>query len=89
VNRLHRRITSHGSVQRRAAEGYSQVSGGMASPAAPGVMPLAQVLVHPHPGGTYSTLAYRGLSPVYAAGGEAVPATSPGRWAQLVAAGRP
>jgi len=89
VRRLQQRIRSHGATRTAAAQGYSQVSGSAASPMAPGVMPLAQVGVYPHPGGTYSTLAYRGLAPIFTASGEAVPASSPGRWGQLVAAGRP
>ena len=88
MRRLQRRVRSHGSSAVRAAEGYSQVTGGRASPVAPDVMPLAQVLVYPHPGAGYSTLAYRGLWPVYTTDGAAVPSTSPGRWGQLVAAGR-
>lgn len=96
--RLRRRVAGLGGTQRAAQAGYAPVtpaapaagiSGGGASPAAPGVMPLAQVLVSPQPGGTYSTLAYRGLTPIYTADGAAVPASSPGRWAQLAAAGRP
>ena len=67
------------------------VTGGAASPPAPGVMPLAQVLIYPEPGGTYSTVAYQGLAPIYTSGPNRrpVPATSPGRWGQLVSAGRP
>ena len=89
MRRLQRRVRSHGSSAVRAAQGYSQVTGGRASPGStPDVMPLAQVLVFPHPGAGYSTLAYRGLWPVYTADGAAVPSTSPGRWGQLAAAGR-
>jgi len=89
MRRLQRRVRSIGASQRAAAGGYSQVSGGMASPPSVSVMPLAQVLVYPHPGGWYSTLAYRGLHPIFTASGEAVPASAPGRWGQLAAAGRP
>jgi hypothetical protein len=57
-------------------------------------MPLAQVIVYPAPGGQYSTIAYQGLAPIFTSGspgvgGAAVPASSPGRWGQLIAAGRP
>ena len=95
--RLHRRVHNVGNSHKQAMSGYTpvqppaaQVSGGAASPSgAPGVMPLAQVSVYPDPGGQYSTIAYTGLVPIYTADGAAVPATSPGRWAQLAAAGRP
>ena len=90
MRRLHRQIVRNGTVNRAAEAGYAPVSGGMASPGGtPMVMPLAQVLVYPHPGGTYSTLGYRGLAPVYTPDGAAVPASQPGRWGQLAAAGRP
>lgn len=95
--RLQRRIRAVGSSHKQAMDGYtavpgqSQVTGGDASPPAVAVMPLAQVLVYPHPGGTYSTIAYQGLAPIYTAGPNRrpVPASSPGRWGQLVSAGRP
>ena len=87
--RLARRVRQSGDNHEQAMAGYSQVTGGAASPPAVSVMPLAQVQVYPEPGGGYSTIAYRGLAPVFTADGAAVPATSPGRWAQLRAAGRP
>jgi len=89
VRRLQRRVRTIGATQKAATAGYSQVTGGQASPPAVAVMPLAQVLVYPHPGGTYATIAYQGLAPIYTADGAAVPATAPGRHAQLYAAGRP
>lgn len=97
--RLHRRIRSIGGTHKRAMSAYTpvaagEVTGGAASPGGvPGVMPLAKVTVYPDPGasGQYSTIAYQGLAPIYTSGQDAaaVPATSPGRWGQLVAAGRP
>lgn len=91
--RLRNRVARMGSNQASAQAGFSPVTGGAASPPAVAVMPLAQVQVYPHPGGDYSTIAYRGLSPIFTTGGlgggAAVPATSPGRWGQLAAAGRP
>ena len=89
MSRLRRRVGSMGAAQTAAAAGYQPVTGGAASPAAVSVMPLAQVTVYPAPGGQYATIAYKGLSPIFSADGAAVPATSPGRWAQLRAAGRP
>lgn len=97
--RLHRRIRRVGGTHKRAMAAYTPVAagettGGAASPTgAPGVMPLAQVVVYPDPGssGQYSTIGYQGLAPIYTSGQDsaAVPATSPGRWGQLKAAGRP
>ena len=95
--RLKRRVGNVGTNHKNAMAGYTPVqgsaapvAGGAASPSgAPGVMPLASVTVYPDPGGQYSTIAYTGLAPIYTADGAAVPATSPGRWAQLVSAGRP
>lgn len=90
ASRLRSRIANTGSSTRQAQDEKTavSVSGSAASPAAPDVMPLAQVLLYPEPR-EYATVAYRGLHPVYTADGAAVPATSPGRWAQLAAAGRP
>ena len=96
--RLHSRITNMGGNRKAAQAGFTPVApagapattGSMASPGGtPAAMPLAQVLVYPAPDGQYSTIAYRGLAPIYTDEGAAVPATSPGRWGQLAAAGRP
>ena len=87
--RLRRRVAGLGGSKAAAAAGYQPVTGSAASPAAVSVMPQAQVIVYPHPGAGYSSIAYRGLAPIYTADGAAVPASSPGRWAQLIAAGRP
>lgn len=66
------------------------VAGGQASPPAVAVMPMAEVLVYPDPATSgYSTVAYRGLHPVWAPDGETILARAPGRWGQLRAAGRP
>lgn len=64
------------------------VTGGQASPPAPMVMPLAEVLVSPVTQPGYVTLGYRGLVPIWAPDGQTIPARAPGRWAQLRAAGR-
>ena len=100
MRRLAHRVRKSGGNHKAAMADYtpapsqSTVTGGSASPqGTPDVMPLALVTVHPQPGGDYSTLAYQGLAPIFTSGslggGAAIPATSPGRWAQLVAAGRP
>jgi hypothetical protein len=51
-------------------------------------MPLARVITTV-PSGQYMTVAYQGLQPIWTADGAAVPARPAGRWAQLIAAGRP
>lgn len=94
-HRLKRRVRNMGHAHRQAPASFVPVAPGMtvsgsaASPSATSVMPLARVLVYPHPGDGYSTIAYQGLAPIYTATGEAVPASAPGRWGQLVSAGRP
>ena len=93
--KLKRRVAQSGGnhtaamASYRPAPGYSTVTGSAASPTSAGVMPQALVTVYPQPGATYSTLGYQGLSPIFTADGAAIPSTSPGRWAQLVTAGRP
>lgn len=97
MRRLQRRIRQQGTAHKRAVSRFrpapqpagTGTGGGAASPAAVGVMPLAEVLVYPEPGGDYATVAYRGLSPIFTPGGEAVPASAPGRWDQLALAGNP
>jgi hypothetical protein len=94
MRRLKHRVARVQGSHKRAMNSYTpvstgaQVTGGNASPTSADVMPLAQVSVYPAPGG-YATIAYRGLAPIFTADGAAVPATAPGRWAQLFAAGRP
>lgn len=51
--------------------------------ATPMVMPLALVQVHEE------GMTVQSLTPIYTADGAPVPATSPGSWGQLHAAGRP
>lgn len=81
---LQHRIAYAGSNQARAMGSYHPVG----TSATPMVMPLAQVVVSPSLPG-YVTVGYRGVDPIWAPDGGTIPATSPGRWAQLVAAGRP
>lgn len=63
--------------------------GGAASPPGPQVMPMQAVIVGPTVGTDYVTLGAQDLRPLITADGAAVPATAPGRWGQVVAAGRP
>jgi hypothetical protein len=95
MTRLRRRVKKvQGSHKTAMAQytpvtGRAGVTGGAASPTGADVMPLASVEVYPEPGGGYSTIAYRGLVPLFTEDGAVIPATSPGRWGQLRMAGRP
>ena len=97
MRRLQRRVRTIGASHQAAADARApvpqttaQTAGGAASPAgAPDVMPLALVTVYPEPGGQYSTIGYKGLTPIFTSDGAAVPASAPGSWGQLRAAGRP
>ena len=95
MNRLKHRVAKGGGNHQAAMADYTPaqttgaVTGGSGSPASADVMPQAAVVVYPEPGGMYSTIGYKGLSPIFTADGAAIPASSPGRWAQLVMAGRP
>jgi hypothetical protein len=70
------------------APAAARVSGSAASPPAVMEMPLQLVTVQ---AGTspYVTVGSQDLVPIYTSDGAAIPATAPGRWAQLRAAGRP
>jgi hypothetical protein len=95
MTRLRKRVKKVQGSHKAAMAQYTpvstaaQVSGGGASPEAVGVMPLASVEVYPEPGGGYSTIAYKGLVPLFTEDGAVIPASSPGRWGQLRQAGRP
>jgi hypothetical protein len=99
ARRLARRVKRVQGTHKQAMAAYTPaqgaapvgtaVTGSAASPEAVSVMPEAQVLVTPEPGGAYSTIAYRGLVPLFTTDGAAIPASSPGGWGQLRMAGRP
>jgi hypothetical protein len=95
ARRIHRVQGNHKAAMAQAAPVQTapamgaQVSGSAASPDAVSVMPEAQVLVYPQPGGMYSTVAYGGLVPLFTTDGAVIPATQPGGWGQLRMAGRP
>jgi hypothetical protein len=95
MDRLKHRVARGGGNHKQAMQSYTpaqttgSVTGGAASPTGADVMPQALVTVYPEPGGQYSTIGYQGLAPIFTADGAAIPATSPGRWAQLIMAGRP
>ena len=79
-------VTSTGSSARGAVAKPN--GGGAASPPGPQVMPLQAVVVGPVLS-QYVTLGAVDLVPLVTADGAMVPATAPGRWNQLRAAGRP
>ena len=95
MKRLRHRVAKSGGNHKQAMASYTPaqtsgaVTGSAASPTGADVMPQAAVTVYPEPGGQYSTIGYQGLVPLFTADGAAIPATSPGRWAQLMMAGRP
>jgi len=61
----------------------------MATPPAVQVMPLQAVVVGPTTGTDYVTLGMQEMTPIFTTDGAAIPATAPGRWQQVKAAGRP
>lgn len=83
--KLRHRVAAVGGNQARAENQHPQLAG---SGGVPMVMPLAAVLVAAPPGGQYATIGYESLTPIWGPMGEPVPASSPGHWGQLVAAGR-
>jgi hypothetical protein len=62
--------------------------GSAASPPSVMVMPVALVQVQPA-SSPYVTAGMQDLTPIWSPDGMPVPATAPGRWGQLRAAGRP
>ena len=76
---LAHRIRGVGSNTAQAMAGYHP-AGNQNTPMA---MPIAQVIV------TTGGASVDELTPIYAADGAPIPATAPGSWGQLVAAGRP
>ena len=88
MSRIKARVASGQNATPGAADGYRPVTGGAASPQAIMVMPVSRVTVGPTVS-PYVTLGMDELVPIWSADGAAIPATAPGRWAQLKAAGRP
>lgn len=84
--KLAHRIADVGTVNATAMGNYHPAG----TAATPQTMPLAHVQVVQDPAAAgYSTLAYQEVTPIWTSDGAAIPATSPGTWGQLVAAGRP
>jgi hypothetical protein len=88
VSRLKGRVAGGQNATPGASAGYRPVTGGVASPPSVQVMPLALVTVQPATS-PYVTVGMEDLAPIWTTDGGPVPATSPGRWGQLRAAGRP
>lgn len=88
MSRVKARVMSGQNATPGAADGYQPVTGGQASPAAVQVMPIARVLVGPTTS-QYVSLGVEDLTPIWTTDGAPIPASAPGRWAQLCAAGRP
>src|ERR1700748_2902339 len=74
---------SEGAVKATGRGGLS-----VASPPGPMVMPMPAVIIGPVTG-QYVSVGAVEMVPIFTADGAAIPATAPGRWAQLRAAGRP
>jgi hypothetical protein len=88
VSRIKARVMSGQNATPGRAEGYQPVGGGDASPPSVQVMPVSRVLVGPVTS-PYVSLGVEDLTPIWTTDGAPVPASSPGSWGQLRAAGRP
>lgn len=88
MSRIRRRVTSGQNATPGTAAGYKPVGGSTASPPSVMVMPVARVIVRPA-ASPYVTVGMEDLTPIWTTDGAAVPASAPGRWGQLRAAGRP
>lgn len=83
------RITGGQNATPGQAAGYRPLTaGGQASPPAVMVMPMSLVTVQPA-SSQYVSAGMQDMAPLWTADGAAIPATAPGRWGQLRAAGRP
>lgn len=77
-----------GTMAKQAKPVTGATSGSAASPPSVMTMPLQQVIVTPAKSG-YVTVGSEDLVPIWTTDGAGVPASAPGRWGQLRAAGRP
>jgi hypothetical protein len=85
---LSNRVANVGNVNNQAMGAYHPVG----TAATPMVMPLAIVGVTPAGasyGGNYTAITYQDATTMWGPNGEPIPATTPGSWGQLRAAGRP
>jgi hypothetical protein len=103
VSRVKARVASGQNATPGTAAGYnpripsypepgatdrSKVTGSHASPPSVMVMPLALVTVQPATS-PWVMVGMEDLAPIWTTDGGPIPATAPGRWGQLRAAGRP
>jgi hypothetical protein len=86
---LRHRIAGVGTNQPQASAAYLPVG---QPPGAPDTDHAWVITYHPvgeYPWGTTATMAYQDLTPIFAADGPVVSATTPGPWGHVYAAGRP
>jgi hypothetical protein len=88
LSRIKARVAGGENATPGTEAGYRPAGGGQASPPAVMTMPLARVIVAPV-SWQYATLGAEELTPIWTADGAGVPASAPGTWGQLRAAGRP
>jgi hypothetical protein len=88
TQKLSHRIANVGNVNRQAMGTYHPVG----TSATPMVMPLALVEIQAPAysyGGNLGAITYQDTTTMWGPNGEPIPATAPGSWGQLHAAGRP
>lgn len=88
MSRVKARVAGGQNATPGAEAGYKPIGQGHASPPSVMVMPLALVTIHPATS-PYVTVGMEDTAPIWTTDGGPVPSTSPGRWGQLRAAGRP
>ncbi len=88
MSRIKARVAGGQNATPGTAAGYKPLGSGNASPPSVMMMPAALVTVQPT-SSWYVTAGMQDLAPIWTTDGAAVPATAPGRWGQLRAAGRP
>lgn len=88
MSRIKARVMGGQNATPGESAGYQPVTGGQASPPAMMVMPIQRVTVS-SASSQYVTLGHEDLTPIWTTDGAAVPASAPGTWGQLRAAGRP
>jgi len=86
VSRIRARVA--GGENATPSAGYRPLGSGNASPPSVQVMPLTRVTVAPV-SSQYVTLGSEDLTPIWTSDGAGIPASAPGSWGQLRAAGRP
>lgn len=88
MSRVKARVAGGQNATPGADAGYKPMGSGQASPPSVMVMPLALVTVQPNTS-PWVMVGMEDTAPIWTTDGGPVPATAPGRWGQLRAAGRP